>query len=133
MNGSKCSKCGLVNLESDLTCKRCDSPTWTTGKSTGPTLGSMFKSAFYTILALALVGSAAMYIFSGVERSYDQVGASETKRLASQPKVQPTEQTRTQFEKQQAGHYGTAVQNSNGLAQSQKHNEEIDKLMKAPK
>jgi hypothetical protein len=88
---------------------------------------------FYTLLAVALVGSAIVYVFSGFEKSYEQIGASEANRVAKQPKTQPVDQTRSQFEKEQVRHYGVAIQNSNGLAQSQKHVDEVNKLMASQK
>ena len=106
------------------------------GGSNGPQNtgdASKIKSWLYTLVALTLIGSAVAYVFFGFESSYTQVGSRETNRIAQQPKTQPLDQTRSQFEKQQAGHYGSAIQNSNGLAQSQKHVEEVEKLMSPPK
>jgi hypothetical protein len=90
-------------------------------------------SWLYYLLALTLIGSAVWYVFTGFENSYTQVEKNETKRLAGQSNSQPAEQTRSQFERQQTGHYSSALQNSNGLAQSQKHNDEVKKLMEPPK
>jgi hypothetical protein len=88
---------------------------------------------FYTLLAVALVGSAVVYVFSGFEKSYEQIEASEANRTAKQPKTQPVDQTRSQLEKEQVRHYGVTIQNSNGLAQSQKHVDEVNKLMASQK
>jgi hypothetical protein len=129
MEGIKCSHCHLVNLSSEITCRRCGHVIGSTGSnySRAPRETTRGASWLYTILALALVGSAVAYVFFGLEKSYTQIEANESRRIAKQPNP-PPDQTRSQFEKQQAGHYGSAIQNSNGLAQSQKHVEEIEKL-----
>jgi hypothetical protein len=135
MDAIKCNNCQLINLASDFTCRRC-------GRNIGFALpsptkdsagASSFRSLFYTVVALTLVGSAVAYVFLGFEKSYEKIGASETNRIAQQPRNQPLGLTRSQFQSQQAGHYGSAIQNSNGLAESQKHVEDVKKLMESPK
>ena len=130
---TKCSRCGLINLESDLTCRRCGTQVGNFAVVHKRTEPSKAVSWSYYLLALALVGSAAAYIYSGLENSYTQVERSETNRLAQQANSQPVDQTRSQFEKQQTGHNGSAIQNSNSLAQSQKHVDEVQKLTEPSK
>jgi hypothetical protein len=129
MDDSKCKKCGLVNFGFDSNCRRCGNVLGTMRpiRENGTKSGWSPSSLFYTLVALALIGSAVYYIFSGFERSYDQVRTTEATRAAQQPKDQPV-QTRSQFQKQQTGTYGTAVKNSNGLMQSQQHVNDIEKL-----
>jgi hypothetical protein len=38
--------------------------------------------------------------------------------------------TRTEYQQQQKQNYKTAISNSQGLAESQKHNEDVKQLMK---
>jgi hypothetical protein len=131
MEGMKCGQCRLVNPSTEITCRRCGHLIGiaSSDRVRGPREAARGASWLYTILALALIGSAVAYVFFGLEKSYNKIEMDETKRTDKQPKTQPTEQTRSQFEKQQTGHYGTAIQNSNGLAQSQKHVDEVEKLM----
>jgi len=133
MKNTKCGHCGLTNLETDLICHRC-------GRQVGSFAATQKKSRpnravswLYYLMALALVGSAVAYVYFGFEKSYTQVEKNETKRLAKQANSQPVNQTRSQFEKQATVHYGTALQNSNSLAQSQKHVDEVQKLMEPSK
>jgi len=79
----------------------------------------------YTLLFLTLIGGIAYYLFSGVEKSYDNVKGIE----ANRPGAQIKPQTRSEFQEQQKQNYVTAVKNSQGLAESQKHTEETQKLM----
>ena len=131
MEGIKCSNCRLVNLASEYSCRRCGHEIGRSGSNRpqGADDASKIRSWLYTLLALTLIGGAAAYLYFGFEKSYTQIGSSEANRIAQQPKTQPLDQTRSQFEKQQAGHYGSAIQNSNGLAQSQKHVDDVEKLM----
>ena len=135
MNKVKCKYCSLVNLASDMYCRRCGQEIGgSSGQSSSPrspreaAKGSSWLS---TILILTLIGGVAYYIFSGVEKSYSDVKASEMNRIADQPKQSPAGLTRREMDKQRAGQYGNAVQNSHGLATSQKHNEEIKQLMRS--
>ena len=136
MNKIKCTKCGLVNVESDYDCRRCghDMGTrfMTSSQRIGPREAAKSSSWLYTLLFLALIGGGAYYIFSGVERSYDDVKMIEKNRPGAQAnQVVDSPGTRSQFEQQQKQNYKTAIQNSQGLAESQKHNEETQKLMQS--
>ena len=131
MNKIKCTKCGLVNVESDYDCRRCghDMGTrfMTSSQRIGPREAAKSSSWIYTLVFLALIGGVAYYLFSGVEKSFDEVKVGETKRLASPP----TEglSTRSEYEQRQKQNYKTAISNSQGLAESQKHNEDVKQLM----
>ena len=134
MEAIKCSQCHLMNLPTVFRCRRCGHVIGIPepDRITGPRDRKNGASWLYTLLALALVVAAAAYIYQGFEKSFNQIQANEAKRTAKQGNAQPPALSRSQFEKQQAGHYGTAIQNSNGLAQSQKHVEEVDKLIQNP-
>ena len=131
MNKIKCTNCGLVNLASDYDCRRCghDMGTrfMTSSQRIGPREAAKSSSWLYTLLFLALIGGAAYYIFSGVEKSYDDVKVNETKRQASPPTDGLS--TRSEYEQRQKQNYKTAVQDSPNLKESQKHNEDVQKLM----
>ncbi len=102
----------------------------TSSQRIGPREAAKSSSWLYTLLFLALIGGAAYYIFSGVEKSYSDVKAVEANRFNEQSKQQAnTTRTRSEFEQQQKQNYKTAIQNSAGLAESQKRTEETQKLM----
>ena len=133
MNRVKCSQCDLVNLASDPLCRRCGQGLGSvkTGGQVprGPREAARSSSSLYTLLAVALVAGAVAYFYSGVEKSLNEVNANDANRIAAQPKKQPEGLSRSEFEKQRAGQYGNAIQNSPGLAASQKRLEETQKLM----
>lgn len=133
MNKIKCTKCGLVNLASDYDCRRCGHDMGTrfmvSSQRIGPREAAKSSSWLYTLLFLALIGGGAYYIFSGVEKSYEDIQGNETKRQASQPTDGLS--TRSEYEQRQKQNYKTAIQNSQGLAESQKRTEETQKLMQA--
>ena len=133
MNKNKCGRCELVNPASETFCRRCGEEIG--GKSTqsrsarGPREAAKRSSWFYTLLFLALVGGGAYYMLSGVERSYDTLKVNEVNRIAAQPKQPEGLSSRSEQDQKRAGKYSTAVQNSQGLPTSQKHNEDIKQLM----
>jgi hypothetical protein len=136
MNKITCKNCGLVNLESDHDCRRCghDMGTrfMTSSQRIGPREAAKSSSWLYTLLFIALIGGVAYYLLSGVERSYDNVKSVEVNRPGVQVnKPADTLGTRSQFEQQQKQNYATAIKNSQGLAESQKHNEETEKVMES--
>ena len=134
MHSEKCNYCSLVNLASDTVCRRCGHELSVGNRKSNaprsPREAAKSGSWLYTILFLTLIGGVAYYLFSGVEKSYSDVKASEANRISAQPKQQAG-LSRSEMDKQRAGQYGNAVQNSPGLATSQKHNEEIKQLMQA--
>jgi hypothetical protein len=130
MNKIKCTKCGLVNLTEDYDCRRCGHDMGTrfmvSSQRIGPREAAKSSSQWlYTLLFLALIGGVAYYLFSGVEKSYEDVKKIEQTR----PGANAVPQTRSQFQEQQKQNYTTAIKNSGGLAESQKRTEETQKLM----
>ena len=77
-----------------------------------------------------MIGAAGYYIYLGVVKSYEDVAATDDKRIATERKEAPPGLTRTEYDKRKAVQYGNAVSNSQGLATSQQHTNEINKLMK---
>ena len=134
MNRTKCSRCGLVNLVSDLSCRRCgheNRPKNSYNSSPmSPREAAKRSSFLWTALFLALIGGAAYYLFYGFERSLNEVNGTDANRVAEQQANKPSAPlSRTEYEHQRAGQYGNAVQNSPGLAESQKRLNETKKLM----
>jgi hypothetical protein len=136
MNKITCKNCGLVNLESDHDCRRCGFDMGTrfmvSSQRVGPREAAKSSSWLYTLLFLAVIGGIANYLLTGVEKSYVDVKAVEVNRPGAQAnKAADTLGTRSQFEQQQKQTYTNAIKNSQGLAESQKHNEETKKLMES--
>jgi hypothetical protein len=134
MDKTKCTKCGLVNLTSDHDCRRCGHDMGTrfmvSSQRIGPREAAKSSSWLSTLVILALIVGAAYYLFSGVEKSYNEVKTTERTRPGFDAnKPADTTGTRSQFEQQQKQNYKSAIQNSQGLSESQKHNEETQKLM----
>jgi len=134
MNKEKCTKCGLTNLPTDLACRRCGNPVGDNFMHSSPRLGprqaARKGSWLSTLVLIALLGGAAWYLFSGVEKSYDSVKTAEQSRPGAQfNKPADTLGTRSQFEQQQKQNFKTAIQNSKGLAESQRHTQEVQKLV----
>lgn len=131
MDKVKCNKCGLVNLASDHDCRRCGDDLGTrfinSSQRIGPREAAKSSSWLTTLLFLALIGGAAYYIFSAVERSYENVKTTDEKRLASAPTDGLS--TRKEYDQRQQQNYKTAISNSQGLAESQRHNEEVKQMM----
>ncbi len=133
MDKVKCIKCSLVNLSSDHDCRRCGNDLGTrfltSSQRIGPREAAKSSSWLWTLLFIALIGGGAYYIFSGVEKSFDSVKANDEKRVASAPTDGLS--TRSEYEQRQKQNYKTGISNSQGLSESQKHNEDVQKAMQA--
>ena len=134
MDRIKCSRCGLVNLTSDMICRRCAEEIGHRSTHSisprGAREASKISSALYTCLAILLIGGGAAYLFFGFERSYDDVKANEANRKAAQATPQPEGlSSRSEQDQKRAGQYKNAIAKGPDLAASQKHNEEMQKLM----
>ena len=132
MSSNKCRNCGLVNPVSDRACRRCgyELPRRAARhKGSSETKGS---SLLYTLLAVALLGGAAYYLFKGFEKSYQQISATEANRLAAQPNVSPAPFTsRTESDNKRAEPFKNAIANNPNIAAVEKRNEEHKRLMNA--
>lgn len=131
MTSYKCGHCGLVNTAWDRACRRC-------GYILAPSPGKPREAAkrsplIYLLFAATLIVGAVYYVYNGFEKSFNNVQARETNRLAAQPVQSPLPLSRSEYDKSRAEPYQKAVANSPGLATSQKHTDEINKLMDPPK
>jgi len=95
----------------------------------GPRAAAKRFSIWPWLLILA-AGGVGYYLYSGVAASYQNVSAIDNKRVATEQKDAPPGLSRTEYDNRRAGQYGNAVSNSQGLATSQQHTNEINKLMK---
>jgi len=136
MSPNKCKNCGIVNAVYDHTCRRCGCVI--VREAAGPRsprdAAKRASSFLYTLLAIALFSGIGYYLFNGFENSYEQVKQDELRRLAAQPKVSPASLTsRSESDQQRTEGFKNAVANNSGLATSQRHNDDIKKLMQPKK
>lgn len=133
MNKTKCSRCDLVNLASDHICRRCGNDIAQRARDNyaarSPREAAKRSSSIYTILVLGALGAGAAYLFTGFEKSMGDVRSAEVNRVAVQAKQPDGLSTRNEVDQKRAGQYGNAIHNAPALAVSDKHNEEIKKLM----
>jgi hypothetical protein len=132
MSSNKCRNCGLVNGVSDRDCRRCgcELASKAVGRPLGPREAAKRSSILYTLLAVTLIGGSVYYLIYGFGKSYDEIKASEANRLSAQPKVSPAPLTsRAESDRQRVEPYKNAVANNPNLAASQKHNDDVKRLM----
>ena len=138
MHKNKCPNCGIVNQAYDHVCRRCGTQMgsvdqfMTSSSRISPREAAKSSSWLTTLVFLAIVAGVVYYLFSGVEKSYDGVKTAEKNRPGFEAnKPADTLGTRSQFQQQQKQNYRTALQNSQGLAQSANHTAEVEKLMQS--
>ena len=80
---------------------------------------------------IALVLGVVYYFYQGVQREMEEIDVNEAQRMSKQPKEKPltSGQSRAEYDRQQAGQYGNAVKNSQGLNTAQRHNAETQAAM----
>lgn len=134
MNGTKCRNCGVVNLDADTACRRCGErlvPTFVPQRTElGPREAAKRSSPLYTLLILALLGGGIYYLYSGVQKSYEEIRSKEAKHTAT-PGNHPAEpfKSRSDTEQKRVEPYKNALQNSQSFVESNKRLSETHKLM----
>lgn len=132
MQGNKCKNCGLVNLSSDKVCRRCSRFVDGSGSSgsdvLSPREAAKRSSSLYTLLVLTVIAAGVYYLYSEIGRSFEKVNTVEADRIATQPQPAPLT-TRSEADKQRTQSFKTAIQNSPGIAQTDKRLAETKKLM----
>ncbi len=127
MNAIKCRNCHLVNHASLYVCQRCGFElTETVRKPSGRQKAPSSGLSLPLKLALAALAGFVAYSYFGGELS-PVPNTTTAGHATAQP--QPTLSLRSEYEQRQTGAYKNAIQNSPGLAQSQKRLEETQKLM----
>lgn len=125
MSSIKCNNCGLANFSDAIECKRCGNVISRPKKKQRPPL----RFTFYSLVIFGAVGVILYYALGGFEDSLSEVNRMEANRMAANVKINPAGLSQSQNERQSAGQYGTAVNNSNSLNEAQKRNEEIKKAI----
>ena len=132
MNSIKCPHCSLVNLDTDFVCRRCGSdlfPAAKLDKTYGSGKGPKKGISIFSIILIGGVVAFFVYAYTGIQKEMNAIDATEAGRQAAQPANNPGFTSRDDAEKKRTGSFANAVQNSQGLAESQKHNEELQKAM----
>ena len=125
----KCKKCGLSNFASDTECRRCG---FSFVRSASRDQPEIKKKGSYIWSLLLLAGAIAVvhYFYSGVRQSVDDVNAEANRPAAQTPgRPEPQGLSRTEYDRRRAGSYGTAVRESNSLAQHDQHIRDTEKAM----
>ncbi|MBV9240951.1 MAG: hypothetical protein JO314_02990 [Acidobacteria bacterium] len=123
----------MVNSVGSQACKRCGSGLLATGGGRAATKGPRAAAGKFSLwpwIILLAIGAVGYYLYQGVQRSYENVAATDDKRVATERKDAPPGLTRSEYDNRRAGQYGNAVSNSAAIANSQQHTDEINKLMK---
>ena len=126
MNSIKCKNCGLSNFAYEESCRRCGERFVLIRKSKRPG-----RFSLSSLIMLAFVGGSAYYVYYGLQKSADEVYASETKRVEQQKKDKFAGLSRTEYDRKRAGAYGTAIQNNNSFAAHGQHIQDTQKAMQA--
>ena len=132
MNSIKCSKCEVVNLESDIWCRRCGSSLMRTTptKVRGPREAAQRGFPLFSIIIVGAAIAFVTYVYTGLQKEIADIGATDAQRVATQANTQQNAPlTRSEADQKQAGQYKNAVQNAPAIAQSKKRLEETEKLM----
>ncbi len=134
MNPNKCRNCHLVNLASQLVCRRCGFEFAAPEQPIRRGPREKARRGFpYSIIVVGAVIAFFMYVYSGIQNEMSQIEMNEAKRAATAPKVNQPPLSRTQEDQQRAGQFKNAVQNAPALAESQKRLAETEKLMQPDK
>jgi len=130
MSKIKCGNCGLVDFAGDGGCRRCGVSMYGTPQ-TGSTNRDNTTRRTIPLVPIVIAAAVAFGIYSyfGAKPAVP-INANVASRVISQPQPQPTLSARAEYEQKTTGAYKNAIQTSPGLAESQKHLEETQKLMK---
>lgn len=130
MNKIKCSSCGLVDFENDGGCRRCGVAMYGVPPSAAKGRDNTTRRTIPLVpIAIAAAVAFGLYSYFAAETA-KPVSANVAAHTNSQPQPQPTLSARAEHEQRMTGSYKNAIKTSPGLAESQKHLEETQKLMK---
>jgi len=125
MNSIRCKQCGLSNFPDASSCKRCGSSLW---KAKPNSSQNRHVFSILSLLIFAIVAAIVYYAVGGFERSMDGINAEEANRSAANAKDNPNGLSRSEYDRQRASQFSTAIRNSNNLSEAQRHNQDIENL-----
>jgi len=128
MNSIKCKNCGLKNFSTDMECRRCGYSFLQSARKRRDSKPRRFS--VWSLLMITLFAGLLYYFYSGVQKSIEEVNASDAKRVAAQPTPRPGEQglSRTDYDRQKSDTYANSVKNSSSLAAHQQHINDTEKI-----
>ena len=126
MSSIKCKHCGLSNFAYEESCRRCGERFPLKSKSRKPS-----RFSLSSLIMIAFVSGSAYYVYYGLQKSADDVYASETKRVEEQKRDKFAGLSRTEYDRKRVGAYGNALQNNNSFAAHDRHIQETQKAMEA--
>ena len=129
MSSIKCKNCGLNNFGHENECRRCGNFFHTRNPRTTSLRPRTFS--FSSLLIVAFAAGIAYYAYHAMQKSADDVYASEMKRLAQQKQDNTAGLSRSEYEKQRAGNFASAIKNSNSFSAHNQHIAETQKAMEA--
>ena len=129
MNKIKCGSCGLVDFAGEGGCRRCGVSLYETSPSVSKSRGNAPRRTIPLVpIAIAAAAAFGLYSYLGAEPA-EPVNANVATHTSSQLQPRPTLSLRAEHEQRMTGSYQNAIKTSPGLAESQKHVDETQKLM----
>ena len=118
-----------MNFSSDFECRRCGHSFVVEQKKNAQRAPRRFS--IWSVLMIAFVLGLVYYFYNGVQGTMEEINANEAKRVGSQPAERPATPglSRTQYDRQRAGHYADAVKNSQSLDAHNQHIKDTEKAM----
>ena len=123
----RCNNCGLTNFAYEDRCKRCRQSL--IEQKSKKRAKQPRRFSIWSLVIVALVGGFAYYAYNGIQKSTDELYANEMKRIDQQKTDKTAGLSRSEYEKQRTGTYGSAIQNSNSFAAHNQHIKDTEKLM----
>jgi hypothetical protein len=129
MSNTQCQYCGLSNFAGSRICSGCGNllaqrPTSTKNRRVRP------RISLLAVLAFA-IGILILYNYWGGFEPADKKSGNGIYRRPVESNDKNAGVSRTESDRQRAGTYGTALQNSNSLSESKRHNDEVNKAIHA--
>ena len=126
MSSIKCKNCGLKNFAYEEACRRCGELFSKKSKVRRPR-----RFSLGSLLIVAFAGGFAYYAYYGMQKSADDVYAGEMKRIETQKTDKTAGLSRSEYQKQRTGTFGSAIKSSNSFSAHNEHIAETQRAMEA--